>query len=118
MSDPSTDPKRHAYWGGRNKAGEPCGAMVIPGTKTCKFHGGRSTKKLRAQGQVVIELKQWGLTDATVDPGEVLLRLVTQSAARVELYSRLLQEAYEAAERLAEAHAAQDLVLTDEPDHE
>jgi hypothetical protein len=37
---------------------------------------------------------------STVDPGEVLLRLVTQSAARAGMYAQLLEEAYEAAERL------------------
>jgi hypothetical protein len=40
------------------------------------------------------------------DPGEVLLRLVTQSAARAERYALLLEEAYEAAERLKQAHDA------------
>ena len=39
-----------------------------------------------------------------VDPGEVLLRLVTQSTAQAEIYARLLQEAFDAAERLKEAH--------------
>ena len=48
----------------------------------------------------------WGLGDTTVDPGEVLLRLVTQSAARAERYAMLLEEAYEAAERLKQAHDA------------
>ena len=45
----------------------------------------------------------WGLGDSHVDPGEVLLRLVTQSAARAEMYARLLQEAFDAAERLKQA---------------
>jgi hypothetical protein len=48
----------------------------------------------------------WGLGDTNVDPGEVLLRLVTQSAARAERYAMLLEEAYEAAERLKQAHDA------------
>jgi hypothetical protein len=39
----------------------------------------------------------WGLGVTKVDPGEVLLRLVTQSAARTEMYARLLEEAYDAA---------------------
>jgi hypothetical protein len=47
-----------------------------------------------------------GLGDSTVDPGEVLLRLVTQSAARAERYAILLEEAYEAAERLKRAFDA------------
>jgi hypothetical protein len=48
----------------------------------------------------------WGLGESTVDPGEVLLRLVTQSAAGAERYAMLLEEAYEAAERLKQAHDA------------
>jgi hypothetical protein len=48
----------------------------------------------------------WGLGDTTFDPGEVLLRLVTQSAARAERCAMLLEEAYEAAERLKQAHDA------------
>ncbi len=63
--------------------------------------------KLRAEGAVVVELRRWGLTGHAelADPGETLLRLVTQSAARCEMYSRLLGEAYEAAERLRAATA-------------
>jgi hypothetical protein len=34
----------------------------------------------------------WALSDVHEDPGEVLLRLVTQSSARCVLYSRELQE--------------------------
>jgi hypothetical protein len=48
----------------------------------------------------------WGLGDSHVDPGEVLLRLVTQSVAPAEMYARLLQEAFDAAERLKQAHEA------------
>jgi hypothetical protein len=45
-----------------------------------------------------------GLGEAHRDPGDVLLRLVTQSAARAEMYARLLQEAFDAAEGLKEAY--------------
>lgn len=115
MTSPADDPKRHAYYGGRNKAGRPCGALVIPGTRTCKFHGGKSEAKLRAEGAVVVEVQRWGLGDSTVDPGIVLLRLVSQSAARVTLYSRLLEEAYEAAGRL-QALGALDEILVEPPE--
>lgn len=44
------------------------------------------------------ELMAWGLNDAAkVDPGETLLLLIAQSAARVRRYSSLLQAAYEGA---------------------
>ncbi len=79
------------------------------------MHSGMSIDKARAKGAVVLELQRWGLGDTTVDPGEVLLRLVTQSAARVELLSRLLQEAYDAADRLKATHEAERLMVV-EPD--
>lgn len=109
--DPTTDPIRHGYYGGRNKDGSPCGQPVVKGTQTCKMHSGVTLAKLKAKGAVVVELKNWGLGDTKIDPGEVLLRLVTQSAARVDLYSALLQEAFEAAGRLrvAERDATRDV---------
>lgn len=50
------------------------------------------------------ELITWGVADALDDPGEVLLRLVTQSRKQADLYAHLLQEAFDAAERLKQAH--------------
>jgi hypothetical protein len=41
------------------------------------------------------ELAHWGLGDSVVDPGEVLLRLVSQSANRAEFLAGLLQDQYE-----------------------
>jgi hypothetical protein len=59
---------------------------------------------VKVKAAIRAEVMNWGLGDSYVDPGEVLLRLVTQSAARAEMYARLLQEAFDAAERLKEAH--------------
>ncbi len=106
--DPSTDEALCGFYRGtsgdwhRNRAGERCAQNVILGTTACRNHGGKSLRKAKSEGTVVMELRRWGLTghDELADPGETLLRLVTQSAARVETYSRLLGEAYEAAERL------------------
>lgn len=55
---------------------------------------------MKAKAAVQAELLGWRLGDTTIDRGEVLLRLVTRSAARAERYALLLEEAYEAAERL------------------
>lgn len=95
-------------FGHRNKAGEPCGANVIKGTRGCWRHAGKSRRKAKAQGAVVVELRRWGLDGQTelADPGETLLRLVTQSRARCDLYADLVRQAYEAAERLRHAEAA------------
>lgn len=109
--DPANDPALCGHWKGgngdwhRNRAGERCGQLAIGGTHNCRSHPGKPLRVLKTEGAVIMELRRWGLTghDELADPGETLLRLVTQSAARVEMYSRLLAEAVEAAERLARA---------------
>jgi hypothetical protein len=87
------------------QSGQQCKRKAIPGGTVCRYHGG-GAQQVKAKAAVRAELLGWGLGDATVDPGEVLLRLVTQSAARAERYAMLLQEAFEAAERLKQAHDA------------
>lgn len=72
------------------------------GSDVCDSHGGKAPQ-VKARAAVRAEVIAWGLGDTTVDPGEVLLRLVSQSAARVEFYGGLLRQAYEAAERLQRA---------------
>jgi hypothetical protein len=98
--DPSTSPHLCGYYGHRNNAGRLCAATVVAGTRACPRHSGTTLVKAKAKGAVVLELRNWGLGDTTVDPGEAMLRLVSQSAARVDFYSGLLREAYDAAERL------------------
>jgi hypothetical protein len=103
-------------FGGRNKAGEPCGKPVIGGTRRCDMHSGKRRVTAKAEGAVVVELRAWGLSGHAelADPGETLLRLVTQSAARCELYARLLAEAFDAAERLRRSGVAPQSNLLDE----
>jgi hypothetical protein len=86
-----------------SRAGKQCKNKAIPGGAVCRFHGGASPH-VASKAAVRAEVMNWGLGDTAVDPGEVLLRLVTQSAARAETYARLLQEAFDAAERLKQAH--------------
>jgi hypothetical protein len=86
-------------------SGKQCKRKAIPGGTVCRYHGG-GAQQVKAKAAVRAELLGWGLGESTVDPGEVLLRLVTQSAARAERYAILLEEAYEAAERLKRAHDA------------
>ena len=81
------------------QTGKQCKAKAIPGGTVCRWHGG-AAGQVKAKAAVRAELLGWGLGDATVDRGEVLPRLVTQSAARAERYAILLEDAYEAAERL------------------
>jgi hypothetical protein len=62
---------------------QQCKRKAISGGTACRYHGG-GAQQVKAKAAVRAELLGWGLGDATVDPGEVLLRLVTQSAARAE----------------------------------
>jgi hypothetical protein len=94
---------------GHNKLGKPCGAWPIRGGTVCGSHGGKAPRVAR-KAAVRAELESWGLGDSKVDPGETLLRLVSQSAARVELYGQLLRDAYEAAERLRQAHEVEYVI--------
>jgi hypothetical protein len=105
VRDPANDPKLCGHAGHRNKAGKLCSAMAIEGTAACTRHAGVKKKIHKARGAIVVELRQWGLDgrEDLADPGHTLLKLVTQSAARVEMYSRFLAEAVDAAERLAAA---------------
>ena len=92
--------------------GEPCGAQAVAGTDACRTHAGRPLVEQKARGAVAMEVSRWALGDQTLDPGVTLLRLMTQSVRRAELYGKLLEQAYEAAERLAEAEGRTAL---DEP---
>lgn len=68
----------------------PCKNYPIAGAKVCGMHGA-AAPQVKAKAAVVAEVMRWGLGDAKVDPGEVLLRLVSQSAARAERYAAELE---------------------------
>jgi hypothetical protein len=81
---------------GHNRQGVRCGKPPVPGGKVCRLHGG-AIPIVAAKAIVRAEVAKWGLQDITEDPGEVLLRLVTQSSRRAALYASLLEEQYERA---------------------
>jgi hypothetical protein len=66
------------------------------GSTVCDWH--LINPAARKKAMVRAELVRWGLGDAKVDPGEVLLRLVSQAAARAEFLAQLLQEQYDRVE--------------------
>jgi hypothetical protein len=68
----------------------------LSGSDKCKQH--LPNPLARKKAAVRAELARWGLGDTDIDPGEVLLRLVSQSANRAEFLSGLLQEQYERVE--------------------
>lgn len=76
---------------GTRKDGQQCTRAAIAGATVCRQHGG-AAPQVRSKALVRAELSQWTLGDAVDDPGEVLLRLVTQSRMRVDAYSAELEK--------------------------
>lgn len=83
--------------GKRTVSGALCRCRPAKGADMCRLHGAAAPQVAR-RTLVKRELQEWGLTDTTVDPGTVLLRLVAQSSRRVEFLAGLLAESYAAAE--------------------
>ena len=90
---------------GRRADGKPCQGWRVAGSDKCRRH--LPNPQARARAAVRAEVIAWGLGSADIDPGEVLLRLVSQSSARAEHYARLLEEQYR--------HAAEGTTNTDLP---
>jgi hypothetical protein len=70
------------------QTGQRCKRKAIPGGTVCRWHGGAASQ-VKVKAAIRAEVMNWGLGDSYVAPGEVLLRLVTQSAAPAERYARL-----------------------------
>lgn len=81
---------------------------MILGTTSCRRHSGTSLEKAKARGEVRTAVLKWDLDEIPLDPGDVLLRLVTVTTRRAEFYARLLDEAWQAAERIAAAETVPD----------
>lgn len=68
-----------------------CRRDAVEGATVCQVHGG-TAPQVRARAAVRAEVARWVLGDPVDDPGEVLLRLVTQSRIRVDRYAVALAE--------------------------
>jgi hypothetical protein len=93
-------------------SGQRCKRRAIPGGEVCRWHGG-AAKQVKAKAAIRAEVMNWGLGDSHVDPGEVLLRLVSQSAARAEMYAKELKVLVDESPTLREALVAEVWVPTE-----
>jgi hypothetical protein len=64
-----------------------------------------------AKAAVRAEVMAWGLGDSNIDPGEVLLRLVSQSAARAQRYAVELEEFVERHGSIEAAMVGESMML-------
>lgn len=93
-------------------AREACKAWAIKGGTVCNKHGG-AVAATRAKAAVRAELESWRLGDALDNPGETLLRLITQSRMRADAYADELQLLVDESPSLREALVA-DVWMQDE----
>lgn len=75
---------------GTTRRGSRCARSPIAGALVCRLHGG-AAPQVRAKAAVRAEVMSWGLDAPTVDPGDTLLKLVGQSAARARRYAAELE---------------------------
>lgn len=75
----------------------PCRNYPRKGINVCTAHGGNAPQ-VRVKAAVRAEVLSWGLGDSTVDPGETLLRLVTQSAWRANRYATEIERVVDEAD--------------------
>lgn len=68
------------------QTGKQCQLYAAPGALVCRRHGA-AAPQVAAAAVVRAEVQRWGLGDTTVDPGETLLRLLTQACQRAEHYA-------------------------------
>jgi hypothetical protein len=71
--------------------GSRCGRWPSHGSTVCKVHGA-GAPQVAAKAAVRAELMAWRLGDMLDDPGETLLRLLTQSRRRAEVLGMALEE--------------------------
>ncbi len=76
----------------------------------CQTHGG-STRIVKANAAVRAEVMRWGLGDTTVDPAQVLLRLLTQSARRADRYAEEIERLVAEAPTLEQALIGESKVM-------
>lgn len=110
-------PKRCGHYGHHRSDGSLCLGWVIKGLKHCKTHVGKRTDLAIAEGQVILEFSdpsKYGLGDAQVDPGEVLLRLVSQAWWRVERYAAEIARIVGKHADLAEAPTGNTYAVTED----
>lgn len=74
------------------------------GAEVCWRHGGKAPQVV-AHAAVRAEIMAWGLDAPKVEPGETLLRLLGQAAARVAKYGSLLADAYDGGDEFSERFA-------------
>jgi hypothetical protein len=103
---------QHRKCPSKTTKGNPCGNWAMKGGTVCSTHGGMAPQ-VKATPPIRAEVMNWGLGDTTVDPGETLLRLVSQPASRAQRYAAELEDLVAKSPSLMEALVAEVWVSTE-----
>lgn len=95
-----------------HKDGLPCGRWPTRGATVCRSHGA-GNPKVRALAVVREEASRWGLdgNTTTVDPGETMLILLTQSYWRANRYAAEIERLVGEHDTLSDALVGEQLIF-------
>lgn len=95
---------------GRTKAGKPCGRWALSGATVCPRHGG-AAPQVKAKAAIRAEVAQWVPGSPMDDPGELMMRLMTQSRMRADGYAQEMQRVISLHDTLSEALVGDSVVV-------
>lgn len=104
------NPNARKCTGTSKQTGQRCKSWARPGALVCNLHGG-AAPQVAQKALVRVEFESWGLNDATIDPGEALLRLLTQAYHRANRYAADIAEKVEREGGLEAAMVGESLIL-------
>lgn len=94
------------------KDGQQCGLNASKGATVCWKHGANAPQ-IRKNAIVRAEIESWRLGESTDDPGETLLRLLTQSRIRADRYADELEALVAESPNLRDALVGETWVATE-----
>lgn len=95
--------------GTSGRTGKPCKAQAVRGAAVCRMHGA-GAPQVKAKAAIRAELSQWVMGDTVDDPGEVMLKLITQARRRADAYGMELARTSAGYETLQEALVGDSLI--------
>lgn len=94
---------------GHSKSGAPCKRPATAGAVVCAAHGARAPQVM-AKAAIRAEVMRWSLQDVADDPGQVVLRLLTQARRRADMYGLELERIAGLHETLQDALVGDSLI--------
>lgn len=81
--------------GTSKRTGKPCGNHAIDGGTVCEYHGG-GAPQVRNRAAILAAVSRWAPGMTTIDPSELLLRIMTVTWDRAEQHAEALNALLEA----------------------